>query len=225
MEKKDNLTIVLADDHAIVRGGLRLALEQETGFTVVAEAGTGKELIKLYKKHKPEMLIVDLDMPEMTGMEAIRVIREKDKKVKILVITMHKSEGYLKEALMLSVNGYIIKVAEVDEFISAVSSIAKGETYYGKYVSKLIMDKYFGKPEIKASDEYKHFFLSEREEQILKLIAEGYTSPEIGKKLHLSHYTIENHRKNMIQKTGVKNTFALVKLALEKKYISLDGDE
>ena len=154
--------------------------------------------------------------------EAIKEIRKEDKDVKILVITIHQNENYIRDAFKAGINGYLFKMAEIEEFLEAVHTVSEGKEYYGESVSRTLMKKYLSTSKSKKESNKKEVFLTDREKEILKLIAEGFTSQEIGEKLFLSHYTIENHRKNMIQKMGLKNTTVLVKYAIENGIISLD---
>nr|WP_319776141.1 response regulator transcription factor [uncultured Sphaerochaeta sp.] len=218
----NKINIVIADDHATVRGGLKYALETDPNIVVVGEASDGTELIELNRKLKPDLLIVDVNMPKMNGINSIREIRKEDENVKILVITMHQNESYIRDAFNIGINGYLFKLADIEEFIKAVHKISIGEEYFGEKVSKTLIRKYLTANEKEKGEEPRKVFLTEREKEILKLIAEGYTSNEIGDKLFLSHYTIENHRKNMIQKFGLKNTTALVKYAIEEGIIIPD---
>ena len=216
------IKIIIADDHATVRGGLKYALQTDENIEVVGEANDGLELIELNKKIKPDLLIVDVNMPKMNGINSIKEIRKNDKEVKILMITMHQNESYIRDAFNIGINGYLFKLADIEEFLRAVHRIVEGEEYFGEKVSKALLKKYLSNGGDNKVVQEKRVFLTEREKEILKFIAEGYTSHEIGEKLFLSHYTIENHRKNMIQKFGLKNTTALVKYAIEEGIISTD---
>lgn len=215
------IKIIIADDHATVRGGFKYALETDENLEVVGEAGDGKELIALNKKLKPDVIIVDVNMPNISGIDAIREIRKDDKNVKILVITMHQNENYIRDAFKAGINGYLFKMAEIEEFLEAVHTVAENDEYFGEAVTRTLMKKYLSDSDSSRNNR-KEVFLTDREKEILKLIAEGFTSYEIGEKLFLSHYTIENHRKNMIQKMGLKNTTVLVKYAIENGIITLD---
>ena len=218
----DKIKIIIADDHATVRGGFKYALETDENFEVIGEAGSGKELIDINRKLKPDVIVVDVNMPNLSGIEAIREIRKEDKKVKILVITMHQNENYIRDAFKAGINGYLFKMAKIEEFLEAVNTVAQGKEYFGETVSRTLMKKYLAASHSQRSNDKREIFLTDREKEILKLIAEGFTSQEIGEKLFLSHYTIENHRKNMIQKMGLKNTTVLVKYAIEHGIISLE---
>jgi len=223
MEKlMTQIRIAIADDHATVRGGLKYALETDKNIVVVGEASDGAELIELNRSLRPDILIVDVNMPKMNGINSIREIRKEDPDVKILMITMHQNESYIRDAFKIGINGYLFKLADIEEFLKAVHKISEGEEYFGEKVSKTLLKKYLSGDGLDNSKEDKRVFLTEREKEILKLIAEGFTSNEIGDKLFLSHYTIENHRKNMIQKFGIKNTTALVRYAIAEGIITSD---
>lgn len=221
-ENLSKIRIVIADDHATVRGGLKYALETDPNIEVIGEANDGIELIELNRNLKPDILIVDVNMPRMNGINSIREIRKEDTEVKILMITMHQNENYVRDAFNIGINGYLFKLADIEEFLKAVHRISCGEEYFGERVSKALIKKFLSGNDKEKQEEFRNVFLTEREKEILKLIAEGLTSVEIGEKLFLSHYTIENHRKNMIQKFGLKNTTALVKYAIEQGIIALD---
>ncbi len=184
--------IVVVDDHEMVRIGLRMTLEEQDDFVIVAEGEDGSDAITLCKEHKPDLLLIDLKMPGIDGIEASLKIKSFLPGIKILVLTAHDSKEIVTQAIGAGINGYIIKTSPSEEIILAMKMIIKGADYF---------------PENHQIDEIKNEYkLTEREIEILRLISKGYSSTQIGDKLFLSKYTILNHRKNIIRKLNLKNT-------------------
>jgi two-component system response regulator NreC len=203
------ISIVLADDHTVVRRALRVLLEEELGFEVVAEAEDADGAIRYLRGHKPDVLILDLNMPGRPSLEAIPEMKEASPETKIVVLTMQKESAFARQALQLGVLGYVLKEAADDELVQAVRSAAAGETY----LQPALGAKLAAEPEIAASD------LSERETDVLRLIALGHTNAEIAAKLYISVRTVETHRAHIQQKLGVSTRAELVQSALSRGLI------
>ncbi len=203
------ISIVLADDHTVVRRALRVLLEGELGFEVVAEAEDADGAIRYLRGHKPDVLILDLNMPGRPSLEAIPEMQEASPETKIVVLTMQKESAFARQALQLGVLGYVLKEAADDELVQAVRSAAAGETY----LQPALGAKLAAEPEIAASD------LSERETDVLRLIALGHTNAEIAAKLYISVRTVETHRAHIQQKLGVSSRAELVQSALSRGLI------
>jgi two-component system response regulator NreC len=200
------ISIVLADDHTIVRRALRVLLEEEPGFEVVAEADDADDAVRYLRGHKPDVLILDLNMPGRPSLEAIPSMKEASPETKIVVLTMQKEPAFARQALQLGVLGYVLKEAASDELVQAVRSAAAGETY----LQPALGAKLAAEPENAASD------LSERETDVLRLIALGHTNAEIAEKLYISVRTVETHRAHIQQKLGVSSRAELVRSALSR---------
>jgi two-component system, NarL family, nitrate/nitrite response regulator NarL len=205
-----NVKLILVDDHKMVRDGLSAALKGEERFTIVGEASDGKEAVSIAKTLKPDIIVMDINMPVLDGVEAAHEIRKFDAEVKILILTMLEDEHYIFDALNANIDGYLFKMAGIDEFIAALHLLANGETYFDKKVTKILVDKHKQK-------ENKEHKLSEREIEILRYIAQGLTSKEIGEKIFISIHTVLKHRKNILKKLNIHGTAELVKFTIENK--------
>jgi two-component system, NarL family, response regulator NreC len=202
----ETISIVLADDHTVVRKALRVLLEEEPGFEVVAEADDADAAIRYLRGHKPDVLILDLNMPGRPSLEAIPDMQEASPETKIVVLTMQKEPAFARQALQLGVLGYVLKEAADDELVQAVRSAAAGETY----LQPALGAKLAAEPEAPASD------LSERETDVLRLIALGHTNAEVAEQLYISVRTVETHRAHIQQKLGVSSRAELVRSALAR---------
>jgi two-component system response regulator NreC len=202
----EGISIVLADDHTVVRRALRVLLEEEPGFEVVAEAEDADAAIRYLRGHKPNVLILDLNMPGRPSLEAIPEMKAASPETRIVVLTMQKEPAFARQALQLGVLGYVLKEAADDELVQAVRSAAAGETY----LQPALGAKLAAEPESQASD------LSERETDVLRLIALGHTNAEIAEKLYISVRTVETHRAHIQQKLGVSSRAELVQSALSR---------
>jgi two-component system response regulator NreC len=200
------ISIVLADDHTVVRRALRVLLEEEAGFEVVAEADDADAAVRYLRGHKPDVLILDLNMPGRPSLEAIPDMQAASPETKIVVLTMQKEPAFARQALQLGVLGYVLKEAADDELVQAVRSAAAGETY----LQPALGAKLAAEPEKAASD------LSERETDVLRLIALGHTNAEIAEQLYISVRTVETHRAHIQQKLGVSSRAELVRSALSR---------
>jgi two-component system, NarL family, response regulator NreC len=200
------ISIVLADDHTVVRRALRLLLEEEPGFEVVAEAEDADGAIRYLRGHKPDVLILDLNMPGRPSLEAIADMHEASPQTRIVVLTMQQEPAFARRALQQGVLGYVLKEAADDELVQAVRSAAAGETY----LQPALGAKLAAEPDSAASD------LSERETDVLRLIALGHTNAEIAGKLFISVRTVETHRAHIQQKLGVTSRAELVQSALSR---------
>ncbi len=205
-EPREGITIVLADDHTVVRRALRLLLDDEPDFEVVAEAEDADAAVRYVRGHKPTVLILDLNMPGRPSLEAIPEIRETSPDTQIVVLTMQKEPGFARQALQLGVLGYVLKEAADDELVQAVRRAAAGDTY----LQPALGARLAAEPEPGKGD------LSERETDVLRLIALGHTNAEIAEKLFISVRTVETHRAHIQQKLGASSRAELVRDALAR---------
>ena len=204
----DDITVVLADDHAVVRKGLRLLVEAEDGLHVVAEAGTVPDALRMAKAHRPRVLVLDLNMPGGSSLEAIPTIREEAPMTAIVVLTMQNDPSFARKALQAGALGFVLKEAADDELLGAIKLAAEGETYLNPRLGARLAAEP-AQPSGPPDD------LSEREIEVLKLIALGFTNAEVAGKLYLSVRTIESHRAHIQQKTRLSTRAELVQYAFE----------
>jgi two-component system, NarL family, nitrate/nitrite response regulator NarL len=208
------IKVLIADDHQMFIEGIKALLKGIKDIEVMAEANNGKQIVEQLSRHNIDVVLTDVQMPEMTGIEATQVISEKFPKVKVIALTMFNESGYVSRMLRAGASGYILKNADKKELINAIQQVAKGENYYSPEITLRLIDKMKGKKE-KSISVVQLDELSEREKEILKLIAQENTNAEIAEKIFLSPLTVNTHRKNLIRKLGVKNTAGLVRYAVE----------
>jgi len=207
--------IILAEDHTILRAGLRALLASREDFEVIGEAGDGREAVRIVDKHVPDLLIIDLSMPKLNGMEAIKEIKGRHPQVKIIVLTVHKSDEYIVASLDAGANGYILKDASHNELVLAIEYVMDGKVFLSPSISDKVMNAYL---EQKKGNKPKSVLdlLTSREIEILKLIAEGHKNKDIADHLCISSKTVEKHRSNLMEKLDIRNTAALTAYAIEK---------
>jgi DNA-binding NarL/FixJ family response regulator len=211
--------IVIAEDHTILREGLRSLLSSNSEFDVVGEAGDGWEAIQCVQKYKPDLILTDLSMPRMNGMEAIREIKRRSPGTKIIVLTIHKTEEYILTAFKAGANGYLLKDSTHNELEMAIKKVLGGKQYISPEISERVIEGYLeGKKTLKKKTSWES--LTSREREILKLIAEGYKNKEIADHLCISVKTIEKHRANLMEKLNLHNVQALTTYAIEKGLVS-----
>jgi DNA-binding NarL/FixJ family response regulator len=210
--------LILADDHVLVRHGLRRILEENSDLEIVADVGDGLELLGALKKVSPDLIILDVSMPNLRGIEAIPEIRRVKPNVKVLMLTMHKEEDYLYQAISAGANGYLLKDDAEKELFSAIEHIKNGKIYISPGLTDQSMENW---ARIRRGEDDSHDAesLTVREREILKLIAEGKSNKEIGDLLYISVRTVERHRANMMEKLNIHKTAELVQYALRKHYI------
>lgn len=209
-----NYSIVLADDHKILREGLKSLIEKESGFQVAAQAANGEELLALLEKQRCDIIVLDLSMPQMDGMATLIEIKKRFPKIKTLILTMQKDLAHFKQAMASGADGYILKEDAYDQLILALKTILKAKSFISPALKNLITDQF-----IRSADEREGSslnILTKRELQILKLIAQGLPNKGIAARLKLSIRTVETHRSNLSQKLDIHNTAGLVKYAIAK---------
>jgi DNA-binding NarL/FixJ family response regulator len=206
------IKVLIADDHAIVRAGLRTLIHSEPTMELVGEAAGGYEAIDLIEKAQPDVLVLDLSMPDLDGIAVIRKIKPQFPALRILILTIHEDEGLLRAALKSGASGYILKGAAESELISAIRMILRGELYVDpSMVRKLLSDDIAPAAQTHQPAEA----LTPRETEVLKLIVQGYTNRQIGEELNISIRTAESHRANLSEKLGLHNRVELVRFAKE----------
>jgi DNA-binding NarL/FixJ family response regulator len=207
----DAYTIILADDHAMLREGIRKIIERIEGVLISGEVNDGLELLELLKKSSPNLVILDISMPNLRGLEAIREIKKTYPQVKVLVLTMHKKKEFLRQALRDGADGFLLKEDAGGELIRAVQTVRNG----GKYLSPLLTSVLTSL----AVEEEKTEVLTMREREVLKLLVEGKRTKEIAAALYISPHTVRRHRSNIMEKLNIQNLADLVKYAISQSYI------
>jgi DNA-binding NarL/FixJ family response regulator len=213
MEQK--VRIVLVEDHTILREGLRALLSADPDFEIIGEAADGREAVRLVEKQVPDLILMDLSMPRMTGMDAIREIKKRYPATKIIALTVHKTEEYLGTTLQAGADGYVLKDATHNELMMAIQSVLNGKTYLSPGVSEKVVEGYLEGKEGRMPNSTLGL-LSQREREVLKLIAEGYKNKEIAADLYISLKTVEKHRANLMKKLDLHNAAALTAYAIEQ---------
>jgi len=214
----NTIKIVLADDHVFVRDGIKALLEDENNLIVVDEAADGVEALEVVKKNNPDLLIADIRMPKMNGIEVVQELSNSYPNVKTLVLSMHDSEEYVLKSIEAGADGYLLKGSSKVEFLKALYTIVSGEKYFSGDVSSIIINNFLNNGSKKYSTEKtpaNPFKLTKREKQILSLVLKGKSNKEIGLELEVSKRTIEVHRFNLMKKLEVKNLIELSKKATE----------
>ncbi len=212
----NNIKIFLADDHTMVREGLKYILSNQDGFKVIGESGDGREALTKIEKLKPDVAVIDISLPSMTGIEITRQLKKYQPGIKIIILTRHNNEEYLFELLKYNIDSYILKDNASDELIHAINEVTVGNAYFSSRITKTIVKNYseMKKDNIKKSDKSDHL-LSPREKEILKMIAEGMTNKEISSVLFISEYTVKAHKTNIMKKLDVHKTNGLIKYAIK----------
>jgi len=213
-------TILLADDHTVVRQGLKALLEDEPDFTVVGEADSGMEAIRLVNELKPAILVLDIMMEDISGIEVARQVRKTSPHTAVIVLTMYGDKKHVLEALQSGVQAYLVKKSAASELVQAVRQVLVGRRYLGTSVSDVIVDAYLEKAESGPADPYDT--LSRREREVLHLAAHGYTNAGIAEHLYISRRTVETHRTNAMRKLNLENQTELLRYALQQGILPLD---
>ncbi len=217
----NKIRVLIADDHVIVREGLRALLEAQPDIQVVGEATDGEETVNRTREIQPDIILMDITMPGMNGLEATRQIKEHYPDVKILVLTMHESDEYFFKILDAGASGYFVKGGSSTELISALRAVWRGDAYLYPTMAKKLLSDYLRR--VGAGDDKASYDgLTNREREILKLIAEGHTNQEIAELLVLSIATVQTHRAHIMAKLGLHNPTELIKYAIRRGFITLD---
>ena len=211
--------VLLADDHAVLRAGLRLLLTNEGDFVVVGEAASGAEALAQAKTLDPDLILLDLNMPGISGLDAIPALRRAAPQARILILTMHDDPQYLRQALKQGASGYVLKKAADVELLSALRAVLRGEVYVHPSMTRELLEEFLPKEEV-STDINRWHGLSDREQEVLRQVALGYTSAEIAEKLNLSAKTVETYRARGMEKLGLSNRAALVRFTLRNELIT-----
>ncbi|MDX1672167.1 MAG: response regulator transcription factor [Balneolaceae bacterium] len=219
-KSQDIIHILIADDHEILRYGITTYLNAVEDVEIVGEASSGKECVELYEKLQPDLCVLDVDMPDMDGIETARAIRRKSSDVKILILSMHVNEDIVNRALKAGVNGYLLKNTEKEELLQGIRAIMNNQQVFSETVTQILTHSFTNSKPSSLSPR-KKADITKREHEILILIVEGYTSQEIAEKLYISPRTVDTHRANLMEKLHLKNTADLVRYAIKNDLVSL----
>ena len=216
MHKKDKVNIIIADDHQMFLDGLCSLLERNHKINIIDIAHNGNEVLRLLKHNKMvDLVISDISMPNMDGIELTKIIKKRFPKIFVIALSMYKQSQYINKLIKSGVDGYLLKNADIEELEVAILKVAKGEKYFSKEVMEEYMNSIFSPLSIKKSQAK----LSKRELQVIELIAKEFTNSQIADKLCISTYTVDTHRKNIMQKIQAKNTAGIVKYAIQHGFI------
>ncbi len=221
-ETSAKIRVLIADDHTIVREGIRRILSETPGIEVAGEATDGREAVDHAADLKPDVVVLDLSMPGLHGLEALRQITRRLPKTRVLVLSMHKNDAYVLKALQAGASGYILKDCAAEDIGSAIRAVHAGEYFLSPSISRVVIEEFLrsSRPAV-GQTPYEN--LTEREREVFQLLAEGLRNHEIAKRLHVSVKTVETHRAHILQKLGLGNIAELVKYAIEIGIVNLDS--
>lgn len=208
-----SISVILADDHAIVREGLKLILQQHADIRIIAEAADGKEAVALVKKHRPDVLVCDISMPEMSGIEVVRSLNQEGPATHVLFLTMQDKEEYILEAMQVGAIGFLPKATVSEELVKAIQTVAKGREYFSESVYGMAFKA------IRTLNQKAEIRLTPREAEVLQLIAKGMSTKMVAEKLVVSEYTVSNHRSNLLRKLSANNVAELLHRAKELRLL------
>jgi two-component system response regulator NreC len=213
------IRILLADDHTVMRNGLRLLLERQPNLQVVGEAADGREAVDLADSEKPDVVVMDIAMPHLNGVEAARQITTRSPQTAIAILSMHSDESYVIRSLKAGARAYLLKDSAEADLIAAIQAIMKGQSFFSPAVRKILKEDYMRQlEEMGAEDSYE--LLTTREREVLQLVAEGKSNKEVANLLNLSLYTVETHRTHILQKLNLHSVPELILYAVRKGIIS-----
>ena len=211
------IRILIADDHAVVAEGLKHLIEAQADIQVVAIVGDGREAVRVAKETRPDVVLMDLSMPELNGAEATRAIVEHDPRCRVIILSMYAEREYVRRALKSGAAGYVVKRSAAKEVVDAIRAVHSGQRYLSPRVADVVIDDYSGEPQGDVLEK-----LSAREREVLQLLAEGRSGNEIAQRLSLSPKTVETYRSRLVEKLGIRDVAGLVKFAIQRGLVSLD---
>jgi len=213
------IKILLADDHVVMRRGIRALLERRPEFQVVAEAGDGREALQMAETHAPHVVVADIAMPNLNGIEAARQISQKWPQIAVVILSMHSDESYVLRALKAGARGYLLKDSPEADLINAIHAVHQGKAFFSPAISKMLVEDYMRQLQQRGADD-SYELLTSREREVLQLLAEGKSNKDVAAMLNLSLYTVETHRSNILQKLNLHGTPELILYAIRKGVIS-----
>lgn len=210
--------VLLADDHAVVRKGLRFILEQESDLQVAGEAADGREAVRLARELSPDVVVMDIAMPQLNGIDATSQIVKQNPRTNVLILSMHNDETYLLRALEAGARGFLLKDTAEEDLVRAVRVAAQGKPFFSPAIAQALLEDYMRNLQ-QRNQQDSYSLLTDREKEVLQLLAEGRSNKEVAQLLNLSVYTVETHRTRIMQKLNLHNTAELVLYAVRKKII------
>jgi DNA-binding NarL/FixJ family response regulator len=213
------IKVLLADDHVVMRRGIRALLERRPEFEVVAEAGDGREALHLTESHSPHVVVADIAMPNLNGIEAARQIAQRWPQTAIVILSMHSDESYVLRALKAGARGYLLKDSPESDLINAILAVHAGKAFFSPPISKMLVEDYMRQLQQRGADD-SYELLTSREREVLQLLAEGKSNKDVATMLNLSLHTVETHRSNILQKLNLHGTPELILYAIRKGVIS-----
>jgi DNA-binding NarL/FixJ family response regulator len=213
------IRVLLADDHKLIRAGLRLVVDQQPDLSVVGEADDGRQAVELARSLQPDVVVMDIGMPNLNGIEAARQIRAIRPDAAVVMLSMHSDEGYVLRALGAGARAYLLKDSATTDLVQAIRAVVEGKSFFSPAVSKVLLQDYMRKLQ-RSGAEDSYDLLSPREREVLQLVAEGKSNKEIASLLNLSVYTVETHRAKIMQKLNLKGVPELILYAVRKGIIS-----
>jgi len=216
-------TVLIVDDHPLFREGLKSLISRNTRFEVVGEAGNGREGLRMAKKLKPDLVIVDISLPDKSGIDLTHDIRSLLPETRVMIVSMHSKIDYITEAFQAGATGYVVKESATDRLVQGLEAVSKGEYFLDTSLSHKVVNKLMEFPEKEAKiTDARYETLTRREQQVMRLLAEGFSSKEIAEKLFISPKTVENHRTNIMSKLDLHSTMELVRYAVRLGLIDVD---
>ena len=215
----NKIRVLLADDHTILRDGIRALLDDQADIEVIGEAGDGQATVKMTAQLQPDVVVMDIAMPLLNGLEATRQIQRDFPQVKVLILTMHDNEEYIRQVLAAGALGYVLKDAAARDLLGAIRAVYQGEAVLSPAITRLVIEDYLRWGDIRPPDSSNG--LTSREREVLQLIAEGYTNKEIAEILCISIKTVQSHRTNLMSKLDLHDRGELIKYAIQKKIIDI----
>ena len=212
------IRILLADDHGLVRDGLRALLERQPDMEVIAEAGDGRECVRLAEEHSPDVVMMDVAMPVMNGIEAARRVINAKPGIAVLILSMHHDESYVMRSLKAGARGYLLKDSPRDDVLAAIRAVAAGRSFFSRAITSMLQEDYVRQLQSRGLED-SYDLLTDREREILQLLAEGKANKEVASLLNISLTTVETHRSHILQKLSLHSTADLILYAVRKKII------
>lgn len=217
----EKIKIILVDDHQMFRDGVKSVLSDEENIDLVGEVGNAKDLYELLKTTNPDLIITDISMPDISGIELSKFVSENYPEINILILSMHSNVEFITKSLAAGANGYLPKDTSMKELLEAINAIYKGETYFNKNISDTLLKSIVGKAK-PSKENAKNETLTKREREIISHVVDGLSNKEIACKLFISIRTVDSHKNNIMQKLNLKSSVELVKYAIKNKLVKLD---
>ena len=217
----ERIKVILVDDHQIVRDGIKSLITDDPNINIITEASSAEELRDKLETYRPDVILMDINLPDATGIELTKELKESKPEIKVLILSMHMGEDFIVNAIEAGAKGYLPKTTSKKELILAINTISKGEDYFNESISNILIKSYVKRAQTPKKEEEKVIDLTRREKEIITLFALGMSNKEIADKLFISIRTVESHKNNIMNKLELKSTVDLVKFALKNNYIAL----